>query len=160
MKGNYSLMVGVAAIGLASCMLVPTDDGHVVSASAPLSFVGYVLNPGVLVQVQARNTSTGVMEDVGAPVLSETTELKLSDGKLYPWSTSIVLGPQHWTVGPPFPRFAEVGAQMITSNGSRWSVMTVESNWVDCFSRNPNIADFNKNCGSDRSPIARIQAPE
>jgi hypothetical protein len=148
---------------LGGCMLTPSDDGRVVSTSAPLSVVGYDIEPDALVQVQAWDFGSQQMANVGAPVRSSTTAINVADQPLYEWDASPVLDigdPAHqlWRRGPAGGYCANVGATTTLSNGQTYSVMTVESNWLSCFNEVPNhtVGGFYSRCKSNHNPVAQI----
>jgi hypothetical protein len=147
--------IAACAIGLASCMLSPTDDGRVGNTAAALPFEGFTIEPGAPVQIRAWNYSTHAMANVGAPVSASTTPFNIDGGPLYSWSASRALPPQFWRPGPGGAQCAAVGAQTTISSGT-YSALTVEQDWGDCFNEHPSVGEFASSCASSNSPVAKL----
>lgn len=143
------------AIGLASCMLSPTDDGRVASTTATLPFQGFTTEPGAPVQVRAWDYTAHAMVNVGAAVAASTAPFDIDGGPLFSWSASRALPPQFWRAGPAGAQCAAVGAQTTLSSGT-FNVVTVEQNWGDCFADHPSVGEFYANCASSNSPVAKL----
>ncbi len=148
-------VVTVVPLLLAGCLLSPTDDQRVSSTSAPLTFIGYHLNPSTPVQVQAWNYTTHGMQNIGAPVLSDATSTAALERPLFGWSATRTLGPAFWRSGPAGGRCAVVGG-WTTVSGSRFELETVEADWGTCLGSNRTTGAFAANCASDDSPRARL----
>lgn len=142
-------------LGMTGCMLAPTDDGVVSSATQVLPFEGYLTQPSAPVHVRAWNYTTNTMEDVGPQVLSGTSPLNVSGGPLYSWAAPRALPAQYWRSGPRGGQCAAVGAQT-TSGGARYNAMTVESDWVNCWVDNPSVGEFFNACQADNAPVAKL----
>ena len=147
--------VALALATTAGCMLSPTDDGRVTSTTAPLPFYGYVTQPAAPVQVRAWDFTTHVMANIGAPVAATTSPTGVDGGPLYSWSASRTLPAQFWRTGPAGGQCAGVGARA-TISGSTYDVISVESDWADCWAEHPNVGEFYSECRSDHSPVAKI----
>jgi hypothetical protein len=154
---SFSFAAGLAfALNTFSgCMLAPTDDGYVSSTSAALPFSGMHTEPGAPVQVEAWNYSTNAFAPVGASVRSATERSAWVDEPVFPWSTSLVLGPSFWRVGPRSGSCAVVGATSDVG-GSTYPLLTVERDWIGCWGRTGNVGRFAASCTSDHTPHAMI----
>jgi hypothetical protein len=155
MIGFQASTVAAIAIGLAGCMLSPTDDGRVASTTAALPFQGFTTEPGAPVQVRAWNYTTHGMADVGAPVSASTSPFNIDGGPLYSWSASRTLPAAFWRSGPGGAQCAAVGAQTTISSGT-FNVISVEPDWGDCFNEHPEVGDFFSHCAASNSPVAKI----
>jgi hypothetical protein len=149
--------VGIALSLATGCMLSPTDDGHVSSTTAPLTFSGLDIEPDAVVQVRAWDNVAHAMADVGAPVRSETTAIGIAtDQPLYAWTAPRTLEPRFWRAGLAGGSCANVAANTTLATGSTYSVITVESNWLSCYNAHPTVGDFFNHCRSNHAPTAQI----
>jgi hypothetical protein len=155
MSAYRASKIAACAIGLAGCMLTPTDDGRVASTTAALPFEGFTVEPGAAVQIRAWNYTTNAMANVGAPVSATTTPFNIDGGPLYSWSASRALPPQFWRSGPGGAQCAAVDAQTMLSFGT-FNVISVEQDWGDCFNEHPSAGEFFSSCASSNSPVAKI----
>ncbi|HSR98347.1 MAG TPA: hypothetical protein VLM79_14920, partial [Kofleriaceae bacterium] len=155
MIGVQGSTIAAIAIGLAGCMLSPTDDGRVSSTTAALPFQGFTTEPGAPVQVRAWNYTTHAMANVGAPVPASASPFNIDGGPLYSWSASQTLSPAFWRTGPGGAQCAAVGAQTTISSGT-YNVISVEQDWADCFNEHPSAGDFFSHCAASNSPVAKI----
>ncbi|MBI4508993.1 MAG: hypothetical protein HY698_05125 [Deltaproteobacteria bacterium] len=140
---------------LSGCMLTPTDDRRVSRTTSPLSFQGYTTEASAPVQVRAWDFEANAMANVGAAVRSVTAATNVGGTSLYGWSASRALEPRFWRSGPAGGHCAAVGANTIVG-GRTHNVMTVESNWGECYRENPTVGGFYANCASSNSPVAKI----
>jgi len=155
MTGFRTYVSTAIAIGLTGCMLSPTDDGRVASTTAALPFHGFTTQPGAPVQIRAWDFTANAMASVGGPVAASTAPTAVDGGPLYYWSTSRALPARFWRSGPGGGQCAAVGAQTTLSSGT-YNVITVESDWGDCFNNNPTVGGFFDHCQSNNSPVAKI----
>jgi hypothetical protein len=155
MIGCQRSTIAAIAIGLAGCMLSPTDDGRVSSTTAALPFQGFTTEPGAPVQVRAWNYTTHAMANVDVPVAASTSPFNIDGGPLFSWSASRTLPPAFWRTGPGGAQCAAVGAQTTISSGT-FNVISVEQNWGDCFNDHPSVGEFFSNCAASNSPVAKI----
>ncbi len=155
MFGFHTTTITAIAIGLAGCMLAPTDDSRVDSATASLPFNGFVNQPSVPVQVRAWDYLAHAMGNVGLAVPASSAPTEASGGPLYYWTAPRALPSRFWRTGPAGGQCAAVGAQT-TINGNTYNVITVESDWGDCFNDHPTVGGFYANCAASNSPVAKI----
>lgn len=145
----------IAFAVLPACMLSPTDDRRVSSTTTALTYSGYTIEAGAPVQVRAWDFNLNRMVNVGAPVAASTTARDAGGTPIYSWSASRTLAPQFWRTGPVAGRCAVVGAQT-TVSGRTYDVITVESDWANCYGDNPSAGEFYTNCRSSNSPVAKL----
>jgi hypothetical protein len=147
--------IAAFAIGSASCMLTPTDDGRVASTTAALPFEGFTLEPGAPVQIRAWNYASNAMANIGVPVAASMSPFNIDGGPLYSWSALRTLPAAFWRTGPGGAQCAAVEAQTTLSHGT-YNAISVEQDWGDCFNEHPSVGEFFSNCASSNSPVAKI----
>lgn len=162
-KGNemtvvHASTIAALAIGLAGCMLSPTDDGRVASTAAVLPFEGFTTEPGAPVQIRAWDYSAHAMVNLGAAVAASTSPFEMEGGPLFLWSASRTLAPQFWRASPGGGHCAAVGAQTTISAGT-FNVISVEQDWGDCFAEHTDVTAFFTHCASSNSPVAKLYTP-
>jgi hypothetical protein len=148
-----SLFVLASASG---CMLTPTDDQRVASTTSTLSFTGFTNESRAPVQVRAWDFTANAMVNLGASVNSDATSSTSSGGTpLFAWSASRTLASRFWRSGPAGGHCAAVGARA-TVNGNTYDVISVESDWGNCYADNPSAGEFYTNCRADNFPVAKV----
>jgi hypothetical protein len=142
--------------GASGCMLTPTDDQRVTSTTAALSFTGYTNEARAPVQVRAWDFAANAMVNIGVPVNSAASSTVNAGGTpLFSWSASRSLPARFWRSGPAGGHCAAVGARA-TVGGRSYDVISVESDWGECYADHPSASAFYTNCRADNSPVAKV----
>lgn len=148
-----SLVTVVFLFSFSACLRSPYNNYVVETTSERIKFDGAVFHPGEQVTIEALNVQTGLFETIAA--VEATTSpgpFRGPDGQaLYSWEVLLVLPAQYWRAGTVCGFSAKVRA-----SAYGWHLMTLESDWLECWTEHPDHLDFALHCASDRSPEAVI----
>jgi hypothetical protein len=154
--GLSAMLAGLALAALVSgCMIGPYDEMRVESTTSPIAFWGVHPDPNRWVRVSAYNFRTEEFHRIGNFLSADRPTWTVSDGPLYRWEGTRVLGPDYWENGYG-GRYARVKATTDTSGERSVDVITFGEDWPECWRRWPTRVDFALNCVSPNHPEARI----
>lgn len=160
---------------LSACMTGPANGDAIESIDAPVTFEGYMPNPGVTVQIAAAATPAGPFTawNGSSATASATATLSIPVGSggttpIYPWSVSTVVPQSRWGIESG-PDGCDVRATYVTATSGPFSLYTFDAPndtdpgglacLVDEFLSGTEAVTALEACRSPDSPVVRLEAP-